>query len=143
MPIAGLSTGKDLSVTITDTNGIVLTTRTKSISVKQNVIQETTKALDGITRHLNIPGGWDASFEFERTSSAIDDYIIGVENAYYAALTIPLITISFSITEANGGISQYQLIGCVPQYEDGGTWKSDGYVTQKVMFKASQFIKLG
>lgn len=142
MPINGISSGKDLSVTINDTNGFVNTTRSKSISVKQNVIKETTKALDGITRHLNFPGGWEASFDFERTSSVIDDYILGIENKYYNGQNIPLITITFSIQESNGAISQYQLNGCVPHYEDGGTWKSDGYVTQKVTFNASQFKKL-
>ncbi len=142
MPITGLSTGKDIAVTLSDTNGLMQTTRAKQISWKANQTKDKTTALDGNTRHLNIPGGWEVTIDFERTSNAFDQYIANLEANYFNGITPPQITLAFSITEANGSISQYQYNGGTLSFDDGGTWKADSYVTQKLTFNFSQFTVL-
>lgn len=140
MPINGYSTGKDLIVTLSDNNqGLITTTRAKQVTWKQNAKIQTTQPMDGFTRHLQIPGGWDVTMDYERTDNSLDTYIINVENKYLnTGASAPLITMQFSIAEQSGAISTYVFTGGQFTYEDAGTWKSDDYITQKVGFKFSQ-----
>jgi len=137
MPINGISVGKDIIIVLNDNNGNVVTNRVKSFVSKQKTSNRETIALDGINRHLNIPTGWEGSFEMERTSSIIDQFIYNIEQAYDSGATVPLISITETITETDGSISQYLYQGCVIQLDSAGEWKGDDLVTQKINFMAS------
>ena len=96
-----------------------------------------TIALDGVNRHLNIPIGWTGSFEMERTSPEIDAFFFLLEQQYQSGNTIPLTTITETITEADGSTSQFQYQGCVIEFDSTGDWKGDELITQKINFAAS------
>jgi len=142
MPINGISVGKDVVLTLTNNNGVIATNRIKMFSSKQKTSNRETAALDGINRHINIPMGWEGSFEMERTSSAIDDYIANYEASYYGGQNMLPITITETITEASGAVTQYQYVGVVTTLDSAGEWKADDYVTQKFNFSAQQRNKL-
>jgi hypothetical protein len=140
MPMpAGISVGKDIVVQFSDTqNGIITVNRVKNWTSKQKMAARESVALDGLNRHINIPIGWEGSFEMERVSPAVDQYLYSLEQAYLNGQKIPSITITETITEANGAVSQYQYINVVIQLDSSGDWKGDDYVTQKVTFMAGQ-----
>lgn len=138
MPINGLSVGRDIVLNFTNSSGSITTNRIKMFSAKQKTSNRETAALDGINRHINIPMGWEGNFEMERTSSVIDNYFANVEQIYYSGQNIPTISITETITNPDGSISQFQYIGVVMTLESSGDWKADEYVTQKVQFSAQQ-----
>lgn len=142
MPINGISIGKDMSVTLDDNNGNVVTTRVKMFSSKQKTANRETVALDGVNRHLNIPIGYEGNFEAERTGPALDNFIFNQEQLYADGAPIPLITLTQTINEADGTITQYQYQGSVVQFDSTGEWKGDDLVTQKINFMASARIVL-
>ena len=137
MPINGISIGKDITVTFDDNNGNVVTTRVKMFSSKQKTANRETIALDGINRHLNIPTGFEGSIEAERTGPQLDQFIFNLEQIYAQGGPIPLITITETIQEADGSVTQFQYQGCVVQMDSAGEWKGDDYITQKINFMAS------
>lgn len=142
MPINGISIGKDTTVTLDDNNGNVVTTRTKSFSSKQKTSNRETVALDGVNRLLNIPIGWEGSFEFERTGPQMDAFINNLEAQYAAGGVTPLVTVTQTVQEADGSVSQYQYQRCVVQFDSAGEWKGDDYVTQKINFMGSARAQL-
>jgi hypothetical protein len=141
MPLTGISVGKDIIVSFADTNGLITTNRVKNWVSNQKTNKRETIALDGINRHANFPIGWEGSFEMERVSPAVDNYLAAVELAYQNGTTIPGITITETITEADGTVSQFQYTPVVIQLDSAGSWMGDDFVTQKVSFAAS-FRKL-
>ena len=143
MPINGISVGKDITIQIANTAvGSITINRVKMHSPKQKNKKLETIALDGLNRHLNIPIGWEGSFEMERTSPAIDSYFANLELGYYNGQTIPLSTITETITEANGLVTQFQYQGCQLALEGAGDWKGDELITQKIDFVATARIQL-
>lgn len=139
MPINGISVGKDITITFNDASGNLITlTRMKSFSSKQKTSNRETASLDGINRHVNIPMGWEGSFELERTSAALDTYIASLENTYYSGQNVPTATITETITEPNGAVTSWQYVGCVFTYDNAGDWKAEEYITQKISFSAQQ-----
>lgn len=142
MPINGISVGKDVTITLNNNSGFITTCRIKMFSSKQKTSDRETASLDGINRHVVIPMGWEGDIEMERTSNVIDDYIVGIEDSYYSGQNIPTITITETITEASGAVSQYQYQGVVLRYQDAGNWKADEYITLKLNFSAQKREKL-
>jgi hypothetical protein len=141
MPINGISVGKDITVTFNDNNGNVVTTRVKMFSAKQKTSNRETVALDGVNRHLNIPMGWSGSIEAERTGPELEAFIFNLEQIYVSGAAIPLITITETIQETNGSVTQWQYQGCVVEMDSSGEWKGDDYITQKINFMAQAKIQ--
>lgn len=142
MPINGISVGKDISITIADTNGSITINRVKMHSPKQKNKNLETIALDGVNRHLNIPIGWTGSFEMERTSPDIDSFFYQLEQQYASGNIIPLVTITETIQESSGAITQFQYQGCVIELDSAGDWKGDELITQKINFMAQARVQL-
>lgn len=143
MPMNGISSGKDILLTISDNiNGVVGTCRIKTLKYNQKVNARETQALDGITRHASFPNGWNGSVQMERTSNAIDTYVANYEQLYANAQTLPIVSFQFQVTEASGGISTYLHQNVVFEYSNAGEWKSDDFVTIDLDFKASNRLVL-
>ncbi|VVC75991.1 hypothetical protein AQUSIP_12920 [Aquicella siphonis] len=138
MPLVGISVGKDITVTLSDdVNGFITINRVKNWNAVQRNNKRESIALDGVNRYGNFPIGWEGSFEMERTSADVDNYFAALELAYQNGENIPLVTITETITEADGTISQYQFQNCVVQLDSSGNWSGDDYVTQKISFSGS------
>jgi len=143
MPITGLTVGRDITVTLNDNNGLVTTCRVKKFTAKQKTSSKESAGLNGINLHMEIPMGWDGSFEMDRNNSNVDDYFHELENLnYYLGNPLVPLTLTQTVTESNGSTSQYQFNGVVITYEDAGNYTADDYVTLRVGFKAQQRIKL-
>ena len=143
MPMNDFTVGKDIAVDIFDPNaGRVqrLTLRTM-FDAKQVTQKVTIKGGDGITRYLELPEGWEGSFEFTRQNSNLDDYILSLEQAYYDGRNVQASQITETITEPNGAITQYRFTGVMFKLSDAGSWKGDGEVKQKLDWCASRRFK--
>ena len=83
-----------------------------------------------------LPKGWEGSFEIERGSSAVDDFIAAAEQQYYNGNTVNSGTMYQYVTETDGSTSTYQYDSVVFRLSNAGIWKGDSSVKQKLEFFA-------
>jgi hypothetical protein len=99
------------------------------------------KRFDGVTDFLELPDGWEGSFDFERAGGFIDDYFASLEADYYAGEDLPTVSITETITEPGGGVSQYRYTNVTLKYSNAGDKNGSDTVKQKIDFLASRRIK--
>jgi len=138
MSLDGLSAGQSVKLTITDPSGVKKFELLRSFKSKQVSNIESRVYIDGRTRHPKFYKGWEGTFEFDRGSSAIDDYFNQQESAYYLGGDQINCTITQTITEINGSTSQYVFSDVVLNYDDAGTASGEEVITQSVSFECSR-----
>ena len=142
MPINGFSVGRDVSLDIVGPSGPIRFNLITKFSSKQEVKSNAVKGLDGITRPVRFFDGWSGNFDIERQDSTVDDYFSQLEANYYAGLNEAAVTITETITEVSGAVTQYRYTGVLLKLEDAGDYAGDSTVKQKVSFIASRRIKV-
>lgn len=100
------------------------------------------KGLDGITRRDVVPDGWRLNFTFDRGDSQIDDYFAEREAVYFNGGNIPKLTITETIKEVGGRISQFRYTDITMKPANMGTWRGDAITTQSIEATASRRIKI-
>jgi len=142
MPLNGFSVGRDVSLNINTSTGTLNLSLITSFKSRQQVVKKSIKGLDGKTRTLKFPNGWAGSFDVERQDATLDDYIAQDEANYYAGQDNPTITITETITEVDGSVSQYQYKNCTLTLSDAGDKKGDDTIKQSLEFESEQRLKL-
>ena len=94
--------------------------------------------LDGSQLGAELPKGWEGSFEVERGTSALDDFIYSVEQGFYNGSGSQTGTIYQYVTETDGSVSTYQFDGVVFKLASASVWKGDASVKQKLEFFATR-----
>lgn len=100
------------------------------------------EGLDGVTRFRNLPAGHTGAFKLDRSDSSASDYFAQQEANFFSGLNPDTVTITQTIVEASGAITQYQYLGVTLALEDDGDWKGLDKVVQTIGFSASRKIKL-
>ena len=98
--------------------------------------------LDGVQMATELPKGWEGSFEVERGSSAVDDFIAAAEAAYRNTGSLPYGMLYQYVNEPDGSTSTYQYGGAVFRLSSAGTWRGDSSVKQKLEFFATSRVRL-
>lgn len=142
MPFNNFNIGTDVTLQVVTQQGVLLSSLLTNFKSKQRTTDKTIKGLDGIMRPLLLPDGWEGNFEYERGSSALDDFIAELEASYYSGSAITGATILETITETNGLTSQYRYEGVVFKLTDAGEWKGDSSVKMTLEFLASTRTKV-
>ena len=142
MPVNNFSVGRDLSIDIITKEGPLRLNLLTSFKAKQDITDGKVKGIDGITRHVRFPDGWSGSFMLERQDHSVDDYFSQLEANYYAGLNEQPATITETIAEPNGAVSQYRYMGVLLKLDDAGTWEGDKTVKQSLSFVASRRQKI-
>lgn len=142
MPLNGFSIGRDVSLDIITPQGPIKLSLITKFTSKMDITDKKIKGLDGITRHLRFPDGWSGSFEIERQDSTADDYFSQIEDNYYAGQNELTGTLTETISEPNGAVTQYRYENVLLKYDDAGEWAGDTSVKQKVSFVAARRRKV-
>lgn len=142
MPVNGFSVGRDVALTINTPEGVVRFPLITGFDAKPEVATQKVKGLDGLVRNVVFHDGWTGSFDIERQDSSLDDYWAQIEADYFAGFSSGAATITETITEVSGAVSQYRFDGVVLKLDDPGNWKGDATVKQKLSFMASRRIKV-
>jgi hypothetical protein len=142
MPVNGFSVGRDVTVDVIGPTGPVKFTLITQFSSKPVITENKIMGLDGICRYQLLPDAWEGSMELERADNKLDDYFADIEKQYYAGQNLSPGTITETITEPGGGISQYRYEQVQLKLEDAGEWAGDKSVKQKIMFYASRRKKV-
>lgn len=142
MPINGFSVGKDLILTVVTGAGPINFNLITDFKSKQDTTEQKIKGIDGITRHVRFQEGWSGSFEVSRQDHALDDYFAQIESNYYAGVQDTEVTITETITEVDGSVTQWRFREVLLKYDDAGDYKGDSEVKQQVSFIASRRMKI-
>lgn len=141
MPMNNFTLGKDYSLTVVTTRGPLTINLLTSFTAKQLTNEIRVKGLDGVMRPLSIPDGWEGSFDMERQDGVVDAYFADLESAYYNGENILSSYITETVTEPNGGLSQFRFTGVMLRLEDAGAKAGDATVKQRIGWMASRSLK--
>lgn len=143
MPMNNFSLGRDVSLDIAASNGqIVSFNLVTSFDKKQMTNKIKIKGIDGVTRYLEVPDGWEGSIDVTRGDRRLDDYVDQLEADYYAGKNVQAQSITETISEPDGAISQWRYEGVMFRLDDGGKFEGDKEVKQKLSWCASRRRKV-
>lgn len=140
--VNGYSVGRDITLNINTANGPLRLDGITNFNSKPNKEEKQIRLLNGRRITLMFPDGWSGDFEVARQDSTLDDFQASLEAGYYAGQGIPGATITETITEPNGSVSQYRHIGVILYLEDAGKWGGNESVNQRLTFQSEQRIKV-
>ncbi len=142
MPINNFSVGRDVSLDVVTPDGPLPFGLITKFTAKPDITDKKIKGIDGITRHVRFPDGWSGVFDVERQDSTLDDYFASLEANYYAGMNELSCTITETIQEVSGAVSQFRYVGVLLKLDDAGDWAGDETVKQKLSFVASRRLKV-
>jgi hypothetical protein len=138
MPINSFSIGRDCQLVVMGPQGRVDLTYVTGFESRQMTQSVRLDRLDGVPMGAELPKGWEGSFEVERGTSAVDDFIAAAELAFLNQGSMPAGTVYQYVSEVDGSTSTYQYSGVVFKLVNAGIWKGDSTVKQKLEFFATQ-----
>lgn len=138
MALAAFSIGRDTQLVVMGPNGRVDISHVTGFESKQLTSPVRISRLDGTQLGAELPKGWEGSFEVERGTPALDDFISVLEQDFYSGSGMQPGTMYQYITETDSSISTYQFDGVVFKLVSAGAWKGDASVKQKLEFYATR-----
>lgn len=144
MPVNNLSIGHDVTVTFFDgtTQLIVAWPARTGFSAEPITKTINSEPLNGPPLFAEAPNGWHGTMDFDRTDSTIDDYFAKNEALYFAGGNPITGTITQTIQEKNGSVTQYVFNGVAIKPSQMGAWKAAEKVAIRVDWSASNRVKV-
>ncbi len=136
MSLTMFSVGRDTQLVVIGPTGRIDLTHVTSFDSRQITHSVRVDRLDGTHMGTELPKGWDGSFELERGSSVVDDFIAAAEQQYFSGRSITPGTMYQYVTEPDGSTSTYQFDNVTFRLTNAGIWKGDASVRQKLEFFA-------
>ena len=138
MGLTTFSIGRDTQLVVMGPRGRVDISHVTAFESKQLTSPIRVSRLDGSQLGAELPKGWEGSFEAERGTSALDDFILAIEQDFYNGAGSQVGTLYQYVTETDGSVSTYQFDGVVFKLASAGSWKGDTSVKQKLEFFATR-----
>lgn len=138
MGLTTFSIGRDTQLVVMGPKGRVDISHVTAFESKQLTHPIRISRLDGSQLGAELPKGWEGSFEVERGTSTLDDFILAIEQDFYNVLGFQAGTLYQYVTEADSSVSTYQFDGVVFKLASAGSWKGDASVKQKLEFFATR-----
>ncbi len=136
MSLTMFSVGRDTQLVVIGPAGRVDLTHVTSFESHQITHSVRVDRLDGTHMGTELPKGWEGSFELERGSSTVDDFVAAAEQQYFNGNSITAGTMYQYVTETDGSSSTYQFDNVAFRLSNAGIWKGDSSVRQKLEFFA-------
>lgn len=131
--------GANATLHITDENGDVnLGLAIRDFQSKADNEVKKIPLMNGRTPSLEFKQGYSGSFTIVRQGPELDKYFAAQEARYYNGIFTSNITITQTIKEPDGSITQFQFVNVVLNFEDAGTYQNNSEVDQKVSFMAER-----
>jgi hypothetical protein len=139
VPYNNFSLGKDIVLDVITPQGVLaLPVTTTGFEAKPIYNRIKSKGLDGINREAAVPEGWEGSITLDRQNNAVDAFFAQQEAGYYAGRNVLTATITETINEADGSVSQYRYVNVSLRFDEAGKKTGDNKIEQHVGFFASQ-----
>jgi len=142
MALDQFTTGRAVTLTIVTASGPLTLALVTGFQSKQDSVEQKIKGLDGVTRHVRFFDGWSGTFNVERQDSTVDDYFSQLEQNYYSGVLETPASITETIAEVDGSISQYRYQGVLLKLDDAGEYRGDQSVKQALSFVASRRVQI-
>ncbi len=138
MPSNTFSVGRDCQLVVMGPFGRVDLSHVTGFESRQLTAPIRVDRIDGSQLAAELPKGWDGTFEIERGSSIVDDFIARIEAAYMNGSAVPTGTLYQYVQETDGSTSTYQYQAVVFKLTQAGQWRGDQSVKQRLDFFASR-----
>ncbi len=142
MPTGQYSVGRDITLVLVTSGGPLHIRGITSFQSKQDTTENKIIKLDGITDHVRFFVGWSGRFMIERKDETLDAYFSQLEASYYAGVNEQYASITETISELDGSISQFRYLKVLLKFDDAGDWRGDTTVKQNMSFVASRRIQI-
>jgi hypothetical protein len=136
--LTAFSIGRDTQLVVMGPTGRVDISHITGFESRQITSSIRVSRLDGTQLGAELPKGWEGSFEVERGTSALDDFVLSLEQGFYNGQASQPGTMYQYITETDSSVSTYQFDGVVFKFVNAGAWKGDSSVKQKLEFYATR-----
>jgi hypothetical protein len=136
MSLTMFSIGRDTQLVVIGPTGRIDLTHVTSFDSRQITRSVRVDRLDGTHMGTELPKGWEGSFELDRGSSVVDDFIAAAEQQYFNGNSVQPSTMYQYVTETDGSVSTYQYDNVIFRLSNAGSWKGDNSVKQKLEFFA-------
>jgi hypothetical protein len=136
--LTAFSIGRDTQLVVMGPSGRIDISHVTGFESRQLTSSVRINRLDGTQIGAELPKGWEGSFEVERGTSALDDFISTLEQNFYNGSGSQPGTMYQYITETDSSVSTYQFDGVVFKFTNAGAWKGDASVKQKLEFYATR-----
>ena len=138
MAISVFSVGRDTQLVVVGPSGTIDLAHVTSFESRQVTQSVRVNRLDGSQMGMELPKGWEGSFELERGDLVVEDFIAGTEQSYYDGSISATSTMYQYVSEVDGSTSTYQYDSVVFRLTNAGLWKGDAAVKQKLEFFGSR-----
>lgn len=122
--------------------GVITLDLITGFTAKQITDTTSPVGIDSKIRHVRFFKGWSGSFNIERRNSVLDDLFAAKEIAYWAGISEQADSITETIQENNGNVTQWRYTGVLLSYDDAGNYAGDATVKQSMSFLASKRLKI-
>lgn len=141
MPVNNFSVGRDITFSIILPSGTLALNGVTDYVAKGETSKLPHKGLDGKRKTGIVPDGWQITVKLDRQDPNVDNLIAQIEAAYFAGTNNATGSITESIQEVGGAVSQFQYADVSVDWGDTGNWKGDSLVSQSLTFFASTRTK--
>jgi hypothetical protein len=138
MVLTTFSIGRDTQLVVMGPAGRVDISHVTAFESRQITTAIRVARIDGTQLGIELPKGWEGSFEVERGTSALDDFIAAIEQNFFNGSNTQSGAMYQYITESDGSTSTYQFDAVVFKFASAGVWKGDSAVKQKLEFFATR-----
>jgi hypothetical protein len=138
MALTSFSIGRDTQLVVMAPTGRIDLSHITGFESHQITNSIRVNRIDGTQLGAELPRGWEGSFEIERGTSVLDDFISMMEQQYFDGGAPQTSTMYQYVTETDGSTSTYQYDGVVFKLANAGIWKGDAAVKQKLEFFATR-----
>ena len=104
--------------------------------------QINSEPLNGPPIFGEAPNGWKGTLDFDRTDPSIDIYFSNYEALYYAGGNPIAGTITQTIQEKTGAVTQFVFTGVTMKLAQAGMWKAAEKVALKIEWVASTRVQV-
>lgn len=134
--------GRDVSIDIIDPQrGPIRFAIKTGWSATPDYDNPESKGLDGENRSMSIPNGHRLTMNLDRKDSSVEDYFADNEARYFNNELLPNVSVTETIRERNGSISQYRYTD-VSLTLGERTWRGNAATTMTVSGRARRKIKI-
>lgn len=128
------SIGKDvvIDVILSDGTALQLPVTVTGFMMKAEYARVTSSPMSGKNLEVSLPKGWRGTIKLDRKDNTIDVFFAQREAAFYAGLSITTATITETITESDGTVTQFQYTECSLSFDDAGDKQGDKKIEQTI-----------
>ena len=142
MSISTFSVGRDTQLVVIGPSGQITLNHVTAFDSHQVTQSIRVNRLDGNQMGIELPKGWEGSFDLERGDSAVEDFIANTEQSYFNGAMNAMSSMYQYVSEVDGSTSTYQYESVVFHLTNAGQWRGDAAVKQKLEFFASRRMRI-